>query len=456
MNTPTSRRRTGREVKAAIWTARHPGSIVTPATLLASGTELGWTATGGILGGTAAGLCAWYRSHPDSFDYLAAPRMRAWRRRWSVYLGPRWNNALRACDLYTTHRKTGEERFPRVTKVRAYSPSVDTLFVRLVPGQHLRQFEARLPELTETLKVERIGLERVKPGVIGLVIERSEPFTEVIDAPDLPHDADAVNLTDLYLGETEFGEDWRLPIRGQHIFGAGATGAGKNSIVTSILRGIAPLIRDGLVRLWICDPKQLEFAKLREIAYRYADDGDTCRDLVDEYVEDMQATQRLFAGNGVRKLAMSRETPFNLLILDELGALLAYGDGTVARDLRKKLSLVGSQGRVTGHSMIGLVQELTKDTVPVRELFTIRVCLRVTSEAHVDMVLGERARLRGALADEIPNVEDTAGIGYVIRQRSRAPMRVRAAYVNDAELDELVAFVRAGWRGNPAHLTAVA
>jgi S-DNA-T family DNA segregation ATPase FtsK/SpoIIIE len=35
-------------------------------------------------------------------------------------------------------------------------------------------------------------------------------------------------------------------------------------------------------------------------------------------------------------------------------------------------------------------------------------------------------------------------------------MRVRAAYVNDTELDELVAFVRAGWRGNPAHLTAVA
>jgi S-DNA-T family DNA segregation ATPase FtsK/SpoIIIE len=30
------------------------------------------------------------------------------------------------------------------------------------------------------------------------------------------------------------------------------------------------------------------------------------------------------------------------------------------------------------------------------------------------MVLGERARLRGALADEIANVEDTAGIGYVI------------------------------------------
>jgi hypothetical protein len=127
-----------------------------------------------------------------------------------------------------------------------------------------------------------------------------------------------------------------------------ATGAGKNSIVMSLLRGVAPLVRDGLVRLWICDPKQMEFAKLREIAYRYADDNADCGALVGEYVQDMQATQRAFAGDGTRKITVSRETPLNLLILDELGALLAYGDPGTARDLRKQLSLVGSQGRATG------------------------------------------------------------------------------------------------------------
>jgi S-DNA-T family DNA segregation ATPase FtsK/SpoIIIE len=98
--------------------------------------------------------------------------------------------------------------------------------------------------------------------------------------------------------------------------------------------------------------------------------------------------------------------------------------------------------------MIGLVQEPTKDTVPVRDLFTLRVCLRLTAAGQVDGVLGEGARLRGALADEIANSEDTAGIGYVVRQRSRVPMRIRAAYVDDAEIDELVTFVRDGWRAN--------
>lgn len=454
MSTEFSKRTRGVEMRAAGWIGRHPGSVYAPAALMASGMELGWTATGGIVGGTAAGLCAWYRAHPDTFDRFAAPRLRAWRRRWMTYLGPRWRNALIACDLYTTHRKTGELRVPRLAKVRSYSPSVDTLYVRLHPGQHLRQFEARLPELTEALGVERIALERVKPRVIALVVQRSEPFTEVIDAPEMAYDPDAVDLRDLYVGETEHGASWMLAVLFEHLFIAGATGAGKNAIVTALLRGLAPLIRDGVVRLWVCDPKQMEFATLAGIAYRYADTDETAAELVDEYVQDMQATQGRFAEQGTRKVVPSAVTPLNLLILDEMGALLAYGDANIARGLRKSLALVGSQGRATGHSMVGLVQEPTKDTVPVRDLFTTRICLRVTSAAHVDMVLRENARLRGALADEIPNDPATAGIGYVIRQRSRVPMRVRAAYVDDRELDELVEFVRAGWRSTDLRVVA--
>lgn len=455
MKTPDSKRRTGREMKAALWTARHPGSVLAPASVVTAGTQLGWTTTGMIAGGATAGLCGWYRAHPATFDHWAAPRMRAWRRRWSAYLGPRWHNALRACDLYVVHRKSGEEQFPRIIKTRSYSPTVDTVWVRIPQGMSARKFEANLDELTEALRARRVAVEKVKPGVLGLVIERDEPFTETIDAPDMPDEPDAVDLRSVYVGETEFGADWRLPVLGQHTFIAGATGAGKNSIVMSQLRAMAPLIREGLVRLWICDPKQMEFAKLEGIAHRYATDEGDCSELVDEFVDDLQRVQREFSEAGTRKLELSRVTPLNVLIIDEIGSLLAYGDGTVARNLRKKLAVVTSQGRATGHSVTALVQEPTKDTVPVRELFTIRICLRVTAAAQVDMVLGENARLRGALADEIPNAPETAGIGYVIRQRSRTPMRVRAAYVADHEIDDLVSFVRAGW-GTGQHLTAVA
>ncbi|MEU0532974.1 FtsK/SpoIIIE domain-containing protein [Amycolatopsis tolypomycina] len=445
MNTTKSSRKVGTEFKALKWLARHPGATLGPAAALGSGVHLGWSTTGGIAGGTVGALTCWYRAHPDTFDHYAAPRLRAWRRRWSVYLGPRFVRALRACDMYVTDRKTGEDLFPRITKLRSYSPSVDVVTMALARGQGRRSIEDNLERLADTLRVQRIAFEHPKPGYVALIIERSEPFTETIPAPEMPADAGAVDLDDIYVGDTEYDTDWRLKIR-DHLFVAGATGAGKNSIVLSELRGLAPMIRDGLVRLWICDPKQLEFRKLgdADVAYRYADTEDACAALVDEYIEDLRAVQQSFARTGRRKIDVSRETPLNLLIIDEIGALLAYGDGGIARNLRKQLAIVGSQGRATGHFMTALVQEPTKDTVPVRELFPTRVCLRVTAQSHVDMVLGDGARLRGALADEIPNVPDTAGIGYIIRQRTRVPQRVRAAYVDDREIDELITFIHAG------------
>ncbi|MFD9893540.1 FtsK/SpoIIIE domain-containing protein [Amycolatopsis sp. NPDC059027] len=453
---PKSGRRVGKEFKALAWTARHPGSFLAPGTLAVSGLELGWTATGGIVGGTAAGLCVWYRAHPNTFDHYAAPRMRAWRRRWSVYFGPKFHKALRACDLYVIDRKTGEERFSRVVRVRSYSPSVDTVTLALAAGQGRRAFEDKLETLADTLKVERIAMERVKPGYIALIIERSEPFTEPIPAPDMPDESAAVDPDDIYIGETEYGTEWRQGIRGKHIFIAGATGAGKNSIVMAILRGLAPLVRDGLARLWICDPKQLEFAKLEEIAHAYGDTEERCAEVIEAYVEDLRATQQRCAAAGVRKLPLSRENPMNILVLDEIGAILAYGDAVIARTVRKHLAIITSQGRVTDHSALALVQEPTKDTVPVRELFPVRICMRVTAQAHVDMVLGEGARLRGALADEIPDSPDTAGIGYVVRKRSRTPQRVRAAYTDDHDIDAMVAFIHRGPATDGPTLAAVA
>ena len=287
----------------------------------------------------------------------------------------------------------------------------------------------------------------------------------------MPGSSDSVDLGSVYVGDDEFGGDYRVQVSDQHLFVAGASRSGKNSFAWSVLRCLAPLIRDGLVRLWVCDPKQMEFSKLAPIAHRYADTdaGDeddyefideddpvvteddtdaaddavyTCLDLVREYVMVMEAKQRLVKASGSRKATLSRETPLDLLILDELGALTAYGDNT--REYKKLLALVGSQGLGTLNSMMGFVQEPTKDTVPIREFFTTKLCLRVTHSMHVDMVLGENARERGALADEIPNIAQTAGIGYAIQERTRAPRYVRLAFVTDSEIDDLIDFVRNG------------
>jgi DNA segregation ATPase FtsK/SpoIIIE, S-DNA-T family len=457
----------GAEMKAVRWVFRHPLSLTVPGgpsvAVVAVGAETAATAGGVTAASTAVALGVWYRAHPDSFDRYAAPVLRAWRRRWFTYMGWRWRNAVSDCGLTTTNRRTDEERFPRILSVRCWSPTIDVLRVKLAPGQSAATWQQRLPELTECLKAERVGIERVKPRVISLVIQRSEPFTEVIPAPVMPEDVRSVDLSSVYIGETEFGEEFRINPCGEHVFIAGATGAGKNSIPMALCRALAPLIRAGLVRLWLADPKRSEFAALAPIAYRYSaiteptvDDGEdlyTIEDLVKEFRADMETVQRSLPKSRSRKITVSPQTPLNLLILDELGAITAYSD--LARVLRRDLAVIATQGRATGHRMWGLVQEPTKDTVPIRDLFTCRICLRVTSAAHVDMVLGEDARARGALADEIAALPETAGIGFVIRPRTRAPQRIRAAYTDDDEITELVRFV-CSTPSTDSHLKVVA
>lgn len=450
MEGSTSKRRTGAEIRAVVWLARHPLFTLVPAAVVFAVVVLGPEPPAVAAGVVVVAGLIWYRGHPMSFDRLVAPWLRSGLRRWTVYVGPRWWRAMAACDLSKEDRRTRTERVPRIIRVRAYSPTIDSIWVRTLPGQKAASFEPKLLELADTFRVQRVAVQRVEAGVAGLIIERKEPFRDVIPPPDMPEDADAVDLGSVYVGETEHGHEWRIPVRGKHLFVAGATGAGKNSIPMALLMGLAPLIRDGIVKIWCCDPKQLEFAQLRDICHRYADTESSCSALIGEYLADMQAVQRTFATLRRRSVKPSRETPLNILILDELGALLAYGDPLIARETRRQLALVASQGRATGHSLWGLVQEPTKDTVQIRDLFTLRVCLRLTAAAHVDGVLGENARLRGALADEIPELPETAGIGYVIRQRSRVPVRVRAAYVDDSDIARLVAFVCAGRDWVPA------
>ena len=125
-------------------------------------------------------------------------------------------------------------------------------------------------------------------------------------------------------------------------------------------------------------------------------------------------------------------------MVDEMAMLTAYGDRSDVREALRLLAEILTQGRASLVSVMGYVQEPSKDIIDVRELFTTRVCLGVTAASHVDMVLGDGARERGALADEIPGDRGHAGIGYVIDAASRLPVRFRAALVTDDEIDELV------------------
>jgi S-DNA-T family DNA segregation ATPase FtsK/SpoIIIE len=152
----------------------------------------------------------------------------------------------------------------------------------------------------------------------------------------------------------------------------------------------------------------------------------------------------------VRSVPISREYPLELVEFDEIGALTRYTDRKTRDAITEKVALLTTQGRALGFTVRGYVQEPTKDTVPVRELFPRRVCLRVSAKSHVGMVLGEQAYERGAWANRIN--ESEAGTGYVFGEGIREPLRVRAGWVPDETIKQLETFVTGPLTHNAAVL----
>ena len=119
------------------------------------------------------------------------------------------------------------------------------------------------------------------------------------------------------------------------------------------------------------------------------------------------------------------------------------------RDLRKRaeaaIATLTSQGRSVGVCVVGALQDPRKDVINFRNLFPTKIALRLDESDQVDMVLGDGARDRGALADEIsPLPEVGAGVGYVRLEASPDPVRVRAAYVTDVDIQAMLAVVTIG------------
>jgi S-DNA-T family DNA segregation ATPase FtsK/SpoIIIE len=248
-----------------------------------------------------------------------------------------------------------------------------------------------------------------------------------------------VDLRRVWSGRTEYGTDWHQPLAGGHTLTAGSTGAGKNSVGWAPIVSIAPAIRDGLVRVSGIDPKGMELAYGRRVFSRYAVTSMDALALLDDLVAGMDARKQVFAGR-VRTIPISREYPWELVEFDEVGALIRYvGDRKTREQIVERVALLTTQGRALGYTVRGYVQEPTKDTVPVRELFPRRICLRVASKSHVGMVLGDHAYDRGAWANRIG--ESEPGVGYLFGEGVREPLRVRAAWVPDETIKALEAFV---------------
>ena len=247
------------------------------------------------------------------------------------------------------------------------------------------------------------------------------------------------DLRALPVGRREDGLPWLVRLHGTHVLIAGATGAGKASLLWGLVRAMFPLMQAGLVRVLAADPKLMELAFGRVIfdTYgSYAADPAAIADMLEQAVADMQARAARFAGRAARPHSRPREHPFTVVLVDEVAFLTAYQPDRKLRErIMAALATLTTQGRAVGYCVVAALQDPRKDVLTIRNLFPDRIAMRLDEPEQVDMVLGDGARDRGAACELISTDPATgAGVAFVRLEADPDPVRVRAGWVTDADI----------------------
>ncbi|PRY19977.1 FtsK/SpoIIIE domain-containing protein [Pseudosporangium ferrugineum] len=391
----------------------------------------GWKVALGVALVLIVAGCTWWRLHPSTWLRFGwYPVVGRVRRLWVYRRG--WTAAMTACGLVGVHG--GGRWVPRLLTVRSNKWG-DRVTVRLLPGQHPDDWATAAPRLAYTFCLrEARAFTTDRPDRMVLHFVRRDPLAALVGPLPVPEVPDFAGLA---LGVREDGDPYRLRLTGSHVLIAGATNSGKGSVVWSLLRSMAAGIASGVVEVWAFDPKGgMELAAGGPLFARFAyDDPDSMAGVLEEAVKRMKSRAARLRGL-TRQHVPTADDPLIVIVIDELAALTAYLTDRKVRDrIKESLSLLLSQGRAVGIRVVAALQDPRKDVLPFRDLFPTRIALRLTEPEQCDLVLGDGARDRGALCDEIP--ETMPGIGYVVLDGVREPVRVRFSYLNDDDIAEL-------------------
>ena len=383
--------------------------------------------------GIGAGYVAWATLHPPSFQtWISGPVRRQFHAWWRYTR--RWEAVCTLHGLATRHKDRVLTPQLRAVYIGKHT---DVLDVRVVTGQSVNDWHKQTRELAAAWRADKLTVRATAPGEVRITITRFDFLAKPIPLPRRPSDT-RVNLLAVPVGFTDTRRWWRVPVLGHHLLVAGATGSGKGSVLWSLIAGLAPIVNTGHVRLCVIDPKGgMELGGGAPLFGAFAHDAaDSTLELLRSLVAVMHARANRLRGH-TRLHTPTPAEPLFVVIIDEIAALTAYvTDRKMRAEIERLLGLLLSQGRAVGISVVAAIQDPSKDTLPLRQLFTVRIGLCMTETTQTAMVLGQGAREAGAECDLIADA--TPGVGYVMVDGSAHPQRVRAFHVTDADITDLI------------------
>lgn len=433
--------------RGTVAAAKHPKLLLGPAILTAGVCAIPEEILTLGVGGLCMAPAVWAAVHHESFRQVGCTAVRdRWRR--SMVYQRIWDEAMVGCGLMK--RKDATALIPEIKSVSG-SEFFDHVTVQMLPGQERGMFSEKSKALADTFgadacRVHRVPRKRRGRGTrIRLDFQRKDALEQIVPPIPIPVD-EPVDLEAIPVGRTEYGEPWLLALLGTHLLCGGATGAGKASVLWSMMRGIVPNVRDGKVELWGFDAKNgMELEWGRPMFTHYWGKGTEVSQMaagLRRLVEVMEERSDRLAG-ATRKHEPTRIDPLIVCVIDEAADLTTFEVKAVRDQINGDISKILRRGRSVGITLALFMQDPRKEAIPFRSLIPNGIGLRMKDIYEIDAILGPGAYKAGADCTDIPGAAGTdqpvdgRGVAYVTRLGETTPLRVRASFVTDEDIAEM-------------------
>jgi len=242
----------------------------------------------------------------------------------------------------------------------------------------------------------------------------------------------------VFIGIDEFGHPVDLPMIYRNILIGGEPGAGKSSLLNTIVAHAA-LSPD--CRLCLLDGKRVEMGLWRHCADVFVGPDlvraiatlKRLQTLIDNRSEYLDGAQR-------RKTIRGDVFRIILLAIDEIAYFSAtVGDKTSREQFSVLLRDIVARGRAVGIIVAAATQRPSSDIIPpsLRDLFAWRFAGRCTNDVSSDIVLGHGWAARGWTANVI--APGNPGCGLLIGEVG-TPQLVKAAYLTDKQIIRIAGY----------------
>ncbi|MEP7059137.1 MAG: DNA translocase FtsK 4TM domain-containing protein [Actinomycetota bacterium] len=237
-----------------------------------------------------------------------------------------------------------------------------------------------------------------------------------------------------------------------HVLIAGATGAGKSSLVNSFITSILMRATPEDVRLILIDPKRVELSHFAEVPHLLSPvivHPKRAAEALQWIVREMELRYETLATVGVRdidgyeeglgegtlRLPVGHEDkyghlPFIVVVIDELADLMMVAP----RDVEDAICRIAQMARAVGIHLVVATQRPSVDVVTglIKANIPSRIALMTSSQADSRVVLDQNG------------AEKLVGHGDMLFAPANAnkPVRLQAAWVTQQEIHAITGFIR--------------